>query len=196
MHVVFGVDDKGFFIEASAAGEPLVSVENVRISGNVQGTGKFGFLEVTVEDATLTVDPDVRINVQLTEPGADPHTGVTDGLIRLYELRSVSELFDVTVTGDPAVDDVVLNVTAEVAALLPGGIPPFTSGQCAGDRAMGRRDGPGNADRYGQRRSWAGAVEFPGSNDDADRQRDQQPGGVHQSDRGHRLDGGEDPAGG
>ncbi len=128
MHVVFGVDDKGFFIEASAAGEPLVSVENVRISGNVQGTGKFGFLEVTVEDATLTVDPDVRINVQLTEPGVDPHTGVTDGLIRLYELRSVSELFDVTVTGDPTVDDVVLNVTAEVAALLPSGIPPFTLG--------------------------------------------------------------------
>ena len=129
MHLVFGTDDKGFFIDASGGAEPLLTVQNIAISGKVDGGGEFGFLEVDLKNATMTVDPSVKLSVQLHEPGPDPYTGATDGLIRLYELNTLSAgMATASLEGNPAADDVILTGTFEVSAVLPGDAPPFTLG--------------------------------------------------------------------
>ena len=69
MHLVFGTDSQGFFIDASGGAEPLLTVKNISITGDVDGGGEFGFLEVDLKNATLTVDPSVKLSVHLQDPG-------------------------------------------------------------------------------------------------------------------------------
>ena len=134
IHIVFGVDDEGFFIDANGPrddhGEPVpeISVTNLQIDGEVTVDGRFGFLEVLMPSATLSVDPTIELTVDLVEPGPDAVSGVIDGLIRLDELSSdPTQLARLEISpGSPAVDDVILTGTFEVAAVLPGSSSPFT----------------------------------------------------------------------
>src|SRR5262249_42893178 len=87
-----------------------------QISGTVHGEGRLGFLEVELPDGTLTVDPDVKIQVNLHDPGTD----LADGKIRLNELGEITPaLVSVDLIGDPGDglnDDVVLGGKFEVTA--------------------------------------------------------------------------------
>jgi hypothetical protein len=117
LHLVFGVDSHGFFIDPRGTADPFLTVSNLQIDGNIQGTGQLGFLDVTMSGATLTVDPAVQITVQLQPPANSP-----DGLIRLDELTTQSpSLFSATITGNPNGSDVVLTGNFSVDAVLPGG---------------------------------------------------------------------------
>jgi hypothetical protein len=128
LHIVFGVDANGFFIDPRGTSDPLLTVSNLQIDGNVQGAGQFGFLDVTLNGATLTVDPAVQITVQLQTPANSP-----DGLIRLDQLTTESpSLFAATITGNPNGSDVVLTGNFSVDAVLPGGtslIPDLANAQ-------------------------------------------------------------------
>src|SRR5207244_3191875 len=88
MHLVFGLDSRGFFIDADGNGDPEFTINNLRITGDVAGVGRIGFAAVQVTAGTLVMDPSARMTIDLLEPGADPVTGQTDGLIRLYELNA------------------------------------------------------------------------------------------------------------
>jgi Ca2+-binding RTX toxin-like protein len=126
VHLIFGVDQHGFFLDATGP-DPEFVLKNVKISGDIHGTGKLGFLEVNLDDATLAVDPEVSVSLDLRNPGTDPLTGQADGLIRTYEMNSLSDLVTAQVKGNPAVDDVVLTGTFSVGLVL-GGDEPFTLG--------------------------------------------------------------------
>ncbi len=129
LHVVFGVDADGFFIDAASNSDPELVINNLRISGEAKGAGRLGFLEVTLSNATLEVDPGVTLSVKLHEPGPDPFSNQQDGLIRVYELDSdLTDLVSVTLAGNPSADDVILTGTFGVAALVPGLDAPFDLG--------------------------------------------------------------------
>jgi len=97
VHLAFGVDAAGFFIETGLPGGPEVVLDNIR--GEVRGTGRFAFLEVQLPSGTLTFDPDVKVTIDLHDPviGA-----AADGLIRLEDFRSsFSSFASVGLVDDP-----------------------------------------------------------------------------------------------
>ncbi|MDX1431795.1 MAG: LEPR-XLL domain-containing protein, partial [Gammaproteobacteria bacterium] len=117
----FGVDAGGFFITPNGPADPELTIRQISVSGDVAGSGRLGFLGVDVDDATLTLDPDVSIELSLTDPGTD----AADGTIRAVELSppDFSSLVDVNLEDDVADgndDDVILTGNFGVAALLPG----------------------------------------------------------------------------
>ncbi|MEE8524882.1 MAG: hypothetical protein V3T72_13190, partial [Thermoanaerobaculia bacterium] len=117
----FGIDSSGFFLDASAAGMPALTVRNLVVDGEVAGTGRLGFLGVEVDSATLALDPDVEIAISLTDPGSD----AADGKIRVSELapESFADLFSAELVGDAADgldDDVVLTGNFGVGVIVPG----------------------------------------------------------------------------
>ena len=122
LHIVFGVDAGGFFIDPNAAGEPELTVGNVRIGGDVSAVGRFGLLGVTMDNATLAMDPGVTLAVDLADPG----TGSADGLIRAHELQAaVTDWASATITGNPLADDMELSARFAVAPLSDGFAAPF-----------------------------------------------------------------------
>ena len=113
LNLTFGVDDTGFFIKPNTT-TPEIVLSNLRITGDVSGVGQIGFLGVTVKDATLTLDPAVKINVKLRDPGTD----AADGLIRLDELEGdIGTVATTTLQGNPTAPDVILTAKVAVAAL-------------------------------------------------------------------------------
>ena len=46
LHLIFGIDSDGFFIDAESSQDPELVVSNLQISGDVEGTGRLGFLGV------------------------------------------------------------------------------------------------------------------------------------------------------
>ncbi|MCC6231526.1 MAG: hypothetical protein IT580_02725, partial [Verrucomicrobiales bacterium] len=116
-----GVDGQGFYIATNAFAQPEVVIHNLRVDGSVTASGNLGFLEVTLEDATLALDPDVRIEINLVEPaGTDAYGHAADTKLRLYDFASsLGSLVTVNLLGDPAVDDMVLTTGIRIAAMDP-----------------------------------------------------------------------------
>ncbi|MBU6398951.1 MAG: LEPR-XLL domain-containing protein, partial [Verrucomicrobia bacterium] len=122
LHLVFGVDSQGFFIDTNPADTtapnlPLLTISNLQVNGSVSAGGHLGFLDVAIHDATLTVNPAVALTVSITSLGTDPVTGVPDnGLVRLDELPDFTSLFSVSLTGGGGVStpDLVFNADVTV----------------------------------------------------------------------------------
>lgn len=125
LNLTVGADSSGFFIRPNAGTTPEISVRNIRIVGDVEAAGQLGFLGVTVTGATLNVDPAVRINIKLRDPG----TEAADGMIRIGELQGPTEsIATMTLIGNPAGSDITLTASVEVAALRTGTEPLFSLG--------------------------------------------------------------------
>ncbi|HEY4634069.1 MAG TPA: hypothetical protein VIH00_09155, partial [Candidatus Limnocylindrales bacterium] len=118
LHLVFGVDEHGFFIDPTP--DPELTVRNLQVQGDAEAGGNLGLLDVQVSDFDLTTDPGVALSVDLVEPGPDPFTGATDGKIRLYELDRLSDLFHVRATGSPTANDLTLTGTFTATTSLFG----------------------------------------------------------------------------
>jgi 6-phosphogluconolactonase (cycloisomerase 2 family) len=110
-HLVFGLDTHGFYLDPSAPRdaqgrpEPELTLSNLQVSGDLTGAGNFGFLQVAIDNPTLTVDPSVRLTVDIQDPGT------ADGKLRASDLLSLAPgLFEATVTGTHT-NDVTLSAT-------------------------------------------------------------------------------------
>lgn len=126
LHVEFGVDANGFYIVGGNA-DLALTLSNIAFSGELEAAGQFGFLEVKLSNATLTLDPGVGLDIFLHDPG----TGAADGLIRLDELGTFdSSLVTAQLVGNPnaGADDMVFTGDFTVAAILSGQGEPFTLG--------------------------------------------------------------------
>ena len=129
LNLVFGVDASGFFIETNASADPELAISNFQVAGTVAGVGRFGFLEVRMDNASLTTDPDVKLGVNLLEPGPDAFSGVTDGRLRLFELgNDLTGLATLSIVTDPVQDDMKLTGDFTIAATEFGGAPVFELG--------------------------------------------------------------------
>ena len=105
-----GVDKNGFFIDADAFSGPEIVISNLQISGDIEASGKIGFLGVTVQGGSLQVDPQVAIEIDILDPGVDPF-GIDDGVVRPYEFAAdPSTMATETIRGNSAADDVVFTV--------------------------------------------------------------------------------------
>ncbi|MEW6159625.1 MAG: hypothetical protein AB1813_19525, partial [Verrucomicrobiota bacterium] len=131
VHLVFGIDSNGFFIDPLAVTGPEITVTNVRVGsgGTVTGRGQLGFIEVQLQDGVLQFDPSVQITVNLNDPGANPFTSVDDNLIRVDHLHAGSIAFLTTqLTGNASADDITFQGTFEVSPLGFDGTPLFSLG--------------------------------------------------------------------
>ncbi|MDA1013146.1 MAG: DUF4347 domain-containing protein, partial [Planctomycetota bacterium] len=120
-HVVFGVDEDGFFIQETADGDHAVVVRNLHLMGDLSIGGGAGLVTLDVTNAELGLDPSVELVLGLNEPGADPFTGETDGKIRLYELSAPTlDMFDVEIAGNhsDAIDDLTFSVDVTVDSVF------------------------------------------------------------------------------
>ncbi len=125
LNLQFGTDSDGFFVSTDSLPQPELVISNLEVSGTVTATGVLGLLEVELKDATIGFGPDVKIAVDLKEPGPDPYTGTTDGKIRLYDLDApATDLFAVTVTGGPG-DDITLTGQFAIGPIGPDDGPLF-----------------------------------------------------------------------
>src|SRR5262249_22907230 len=105
VHLVFGLDGQGFYIDADAPQDALGNPAPARTPSNLQVSGaragSLGFLPLTVSTPMLVVDPSVRLVVALHTPaGADA--------LRLGDLFSFTPgIFQVSLQGTHT-QDVVL----------------------------------------------------------------------------------------
>jgi autotransporter-associated beta strand protein len=114
-HLRFGVDDRGFFIDADGNPDPEFTITNIH--GDVQGDGQLGFLDISLNDGTLSFAPDVQVLLNLH----DPKTGAAqDGKVRLADLSTITPaLLSTTLINGDASDstpDVTLQGTFGVSA--------------------------------------------------------------------------------
>jgi hypothetical protein len=61
LHLVFGTDARGFFIEAERNPDPEVTVGNLRITGDAAGTGRLGLTDVSLTAAQFGRNTDRRL---------------------------------------------------------------------------------------------------------------------------------------
>jgi hypothetical protein len=126
IHIVFGVDSEGFFINTVSNTDPVLTVSNVKLEDSVQGEGRFGFTEVALTDGTLSLDPLAKLSVTLRDPGPDPATGKVTGLLRLSQTAdSPDQLATATLSHDPAGNDVTFTGTFEATPVDDGQPAPF-----------------------------------------------------------------------
>src|SRR5258706_1864613 len=98
LHVVFGVDERGFFIDGGAVTNELV-INHLAIGSDLAAGGHFGFLDVEIGNFAVAFDPGIGVALDLTQPtSAD-----ASGLIRMANLLDLSpNMFDVTLLRDTA----------------------------------------------------------------------------------------------
>ncbi|MCA9170110.1 MAG: hypothetical protein KDB23_20680, partial [Planctomycetales bacterium] len=126
-HLIFGSDNDGFYVltnatscandpnaaPASGTAPPEIVISNLR--GTLSGGGRLGPLEVTFTDATLAVDSDVKLEIDLlSEVGS-----TNNGILRLEQLfESPQQLVSANLIGDPNDDVPDLSISAHVSATL------------------------------------------------------------------------------
>ena len=128
LRLVFGTDSNGFFIETASNASGL-TIRDIEASGTPSAGGRIGFIDVTLAEAELMVDPSLELDIVLIDPSPG------DDIIRLDELidaaqtdTGLDDMIDFNITGSAA-DDLVFTVDARVAAFLPGGDAPFDLGE-------------------------------------------------------------------
>jgi len=128
LHLAFGIDDAGFFIDTDAFVGPELHVSNLSLVGTVEAVGRLGFIEVSLTDGTVTIDPGVSFSVDFHDPDIDPISGEAPGRLRLHEfgLSSILDILTLEIAGNPDADDLVFSGVFGVAALIPGIAAPFT----------------------------------------------------------------------
>src|SRR5262249_23025876 len=119
LHVVFGVDSQGFFIEPTAPGDHLLTLSNISIAGDLHVGGDIGIVSVSISNASLVFDQSVQITLDLTQPSDSEE----DGKIRLSDFAApLSQLFNVGITGDHT-QDVTFSATVAIDSSF-GSLPP------------------------------------------------------------------------
>ncbi len=105
LDLTFGFDSEGFFIQTTGS-NPELAVQNITLDGTASAHGRFGFFDVDVSVDQFHVDNDVKFVVNLQDPGGD-------GKLRLSDLGlALGDKVDVSVSGSPTDDDIVLNASA------------------------------------------------------------------------------------
>src|SRR5262249_55909428 len=125
LNLKVGATVLGFYIRPNSANDPELTLKNVTITGNVQGSGQFGFLGVDLVDASLAVDQAVRFDLKLNDPGIEAN----DGIIHPLELQApLADMAKLSITGNPSTSDLVVVGTFGVSALSSDGSPLFELG--------------------------------------------------------------------
>ncbi|NOS70945.1 MAG: LEPR-XLL domain-containing protein [Verrucomicrobia bacterium] len=118
-----GVDARGFYVRTNATAQPEITIRNIVVNGRVSATGTFGIVAVELNEATLTLDPDVKVTIDLVEP-VDSYGHPADGKLRLYEFTNdPAPLFSVSIIGDPLQDDVRLDGEFTLSVAAGNGAP-------------------------------------------------------------------------
>jgi hypothetical protein len=124
LHLKFGVDRNGFFLDTTPANE--ITITNVKVLGAADTGGRFGLLQVDAPGTTLTVDPGVTFTADLKESDPDPFTRVADNFIRTGEpIATPANLFTFAQTTPTGKTAVTLTGTLNPAGLVKDGPAPF-----------------------------------------------------------------------
>jgi Ca2+-binding RTX toxin-like protein len=127
LNAAFGVDANGFYFETNATTAELV-ISDIEVNGEVEGSGVFAFLGVTLSNATLTLGSAVKVSVDLIEP-PDALGYPADNKIRILDLvNDPTSIAAVSIADDPSATDVTLTGTFAISALKPGGESLFNLG--------------------------------------------------------------------
>ena len=118
-----GVDARGFYVRTNATAQAEITIRNIVVNGHVSATGTFGIVAVDLNEATLTLDPDVKVMIDLLGP-ADSYGHPADGKLRLYEFTNdPAPLFNVSIVGDPLQDDLRLDGEFTLSVAREDGTP-------------------------------------------------------------------------
>ena len=117
LDVIFGMDAQGFFLKPKA-NSPAVRLSQFTVAGDLEVAGRFGFLGVTVSEATITVDDGVSLDIILHDSGID----AADGVLRAREIRDFASVVTPQVVSNPADadDDLVFTGTFGVGLVARG----------------------------------------------------------------------------
>ena len=108
LHLVFGVDDQGFFIDTTAAGEPELTVNHLHVHGEVSAAGHIGLVDLRLDEMEIDVDPSVSIALDIAHDG---------GILRLQDFGDLLDALHVEVSGGDGPD---LTLTAEAELGVAG----------------------------------------------------------------------------
>src|SRR5262249_9545139 len=67
VHLVVGVDSQGFSLDANGNPAPEITIDH--ITAEVQGEARLGFIDTNLDEGILTLDPDVKLLINLHDPG-------------------------------------------------------------------------------------------------------------------------------
>ena len=104
----FGVDGTGFFIDTTGTS---LAVNHISLNGEGSAGGRFGFLDVTADIDTLTIDPTVGLSVALSAPG---------DRLRFSDLEGPLDTHVAVSATGAHTDDIALKLDVEASALIPG----------------------------------------------------------------------------
>ncbi|TWT90272.1 Bifunctional hemolysin/adenylate cyclase precursor [Pseudobythopirellula maris] len=121
-HFVLGVDAAGFYLDAAAADAEL-TLSNLRVEGEIAGVGDFGFVQVDMTGATVAIDSQIGLSLDVVDPHADDPA--SDGRLRGLDFLGDFDHFSPRVeAGNPSTPDLRLEGEFAVTA-LPNGAHPF-----------------------------------------------------------------------
>src|SRR5262249_36756763 len=115
VHLVVGVDSQGFFLDATGNPDPEITIDH--ITAEVQGEARLGFIDTNLDEGILTLDPDVKLLINLHDPGTG---AAADRFVREAELADVMPDAFATVAlvaeGDPSDNTPDMKLTAKFFA--------------------------------------------------------------------------------
>ena len=103
LHLVFGIDGEGFFIDAAAAGEPELKVSNLRVDGQLSAAGHLGLVDLALTGAQIDIDPAVSLALDI---------GDDAGRLRLQDFGGLLDALHIEATGNAAGADLTLSANA------------------------------------------------------------------------------------
>ena len=131
IHLIFGVDSEGFYIDTdlgeTSQGQPLpmLTVDHIAISPDPDLTvsGDFGIFDITASSLTITVDQAIGASLSLPLESLDTITGATDSLLRPEDFGTMADIATTQLLWT-AGQSVQVNATINVDSGLFGSIIP------------------------------------------------------------------------
>ncbi len=131
LHLVFGDDSQGFYLDTAGAvnaeGQPLpiLTVDHIQLDPdpNLEATGDFGLFDITATNLALSVAPGIGLAVTLPLESLDTVSGVTDNRLRVGDFATMDELATTTLVSAPG-QAITASATINVDSGLLGSLIP------------------------------------------------------------------------
>ena len=131
VHLVFGIDSNGFYVDTAAVvntlGQtvPMLSVDNIQLDAdpNLTASGDFGLFDINATNISLTVDPAIGASVTLPPESPDALTGETTNLLRPQDFAAMAAYATTTFISAPG-QAIAISATINVDSGLLGSLIP------------------------------------------------------------------------
>ncbi len=131
VHMVFGVDSEGFYIDAGALVNaqdqptPIMTVNNIQVEagGDFSAVGDFGIFNITASDPSFSIAPGIGLAVYLPLQSLDSVTGQIGGHLYVPDFAAITDQATTSLISSPG-QTVALTANIQLGNAL-GSLGPY-----------------------------------------------------------------------